>query len=167
MRGVVYLAKIKLRRTWLIVLNGTTWKPDKIFETIIFKTLEKERERQRNKDIRNKAIRHFVKKKKRNQAEDSAETKAFVPSHCWLLETPRTAARQAPLSMGFSRKECLSGFLCPPPGDLPGPGTEPVSLKSPTWQLCSLPLVPSGKPAKETDIIASADCFDMVSRAWC
>ena len=35
------------------------------------------------------------------------------------------------------------------------------------WLACSLPLAPSGKPAKETNIIASADCFDMVSRAWC
>ena len=32
--------------------------------------------------------------------------------------------------MGFSRQECWSGFPCPPPGDLPDPGIEPVSLKS-------------------------------------
>ena len=35
-----------------------------------------------------------------------------------------------PLSMGFSRQEYWSGFPCPPPGDLPDPGTEPTSLVS-------------------------------------
>ena len=43
-----------------------------------------------------------------------------------------TAACQAPLSMGFSRQEHWSGLPCPPPGDLPDPGIEPVSQKSPT-----------------------------------
>ena len=47
-----------------------------------------------------------------------------------LFATPWTAAHQAPLSMGFSRKEHWSGLPCPPPGDLPSPGTEPVSLAS-------------------------------------
>ena len=32
--------------------------------------------------------------------------------------------------MGFSRQEYWSGLPCPPPGDLPDPGIEPVSLKS-------------------------------------
>ena len=47
-----------------------------------------------------------------------------------LLATVWTGARQAPLSMGFSRQEYWSGLLCPPPGDLPNPGTEPASLMS-------------------------------------
>ena len=34
--------------------------------------------------------------------------------------------------MGFSRQEYWSGLPCPPPGDLPEPGTEHTSLKSPT-----------------------------------
>ena len=38
-----------------------------------------------------------------------------------------TVAVQAPLSKGFSRQE-WSGLLCPPPGNLPDPGTEPISL---------------------------------------
>ena len=38
-----------------------------------------------------------------------------------------TVSRQAPLSMGFSRWEYWSGLPCPPPGDLPKPGTEPRS----------------------------------------
>ena len=32
--------------------------------------------------------------------------------------------------MGFSRQEYWSGFPCPPPGDLPDPGIEPMSLMS-------------------------------------
>ena len=43
-----------------------------------------------------------------------------------------TVARRDPLSMGFSRQEYWSGLLCPPPGDLPDPGIEPVSLMSPS-----------------------------------
>ena len=42
--------------------------------------------------------------------------------------TPWTVARQAPLSMGFSRLEYWSGLPFPSPGDLPDPGTEPGSL---------------------------------------
>ena len=42
-----------------------------------------------------------------------------------------TVAHGAPLSMGFSRQEYWSGLPCPPPGDLPDPGTEPKSLMSP------------------------------------
>ena len=42
-----------------------------------------------------------------------------------------TITHQAPLSMGFSRQEYWSGLLCPSPGDLPNPGIEPASLKSP------------------------------------
>ena len=38
---------------------------------------------------------------------------------------------QAPLSMGFSRQEYLSGLPCPPPGDLPDPENKPASLMSP------------------------------------
>ena len=41
--------------------------------------------------------------------------------------TPGTVACQAPPSMGFSRQEYWSGLPFPPPGDLPDPGTEPVS----------------------------------------
>ena len=44
------------------------------------------------------------------------------------LCNPMTAACQASLYMGFSRQEYWSGSPCPPPGDLPNPGIEPVSL---------------------------------------
>ena len=35
-----------------------------------------------------------------------------------------TVARQAPLSMGFSRQEYWNGLPFPPPGDLPNPQIE-------------------------------------------
>ena len=44
-----------------------------------------------------------------------------------LFATPWTVARQAPLSMGFSRQEYWGGLPSPPPGDLPNPGIDPVS----------------------------------------
>ena len=48
-----------------------------------------------------------------------------------LIVTLQTIVCQAPLSMGFSRKEYWSGLPCLHPGDLPDPGIEPVSLMSP------------------------------------
>ena len=55
---------------------------------------------------------------------------ALSLTRVWLFETPWAVPRQAPLSMGFSRQECWSGLPCPPPGDLPDPGIEPVSPES-------------------------------------
>ena len=55
----------------------------------------------------------------------------YVLSHIscvWLFATLWIVTLQAPLSMGLSRQGNWSGFSCPPPGDLPNPGTEPVSL---------------------------------------
>ena len=53
-------------------------------------------------------------------------------SHVQLFATLCTVTHQAPLFMGFSRQKYWSGLPCPPPGDLPDPGIEPVSLTSPT-----------------------------------
>ena len=47
-----------------------------------------------------------------------------------IFVTPWTAVCQAPLSLGFSRQEYLSGLPCPPPGDLPNSGIKP-SIMSP------------------------------------
>ena len=52
----------------------------------------------------------------------------LVAKSCPTLASPWTAARQAPLSMGFSRQEYWSGLPFPSPGDLPNPGIEPGSL---------------------------------------
>ena len=57
-----------------------------------------------------------------------------------------TVTRWAPLSMGFPRQEYWSGLPCPPPGDLPVPGTELASFPSPALQAASLPTEPPGKP---------------------
>ena len=46
-------------------------------------------------------------------------------SHIRPFMTPWTVARQAPLSMGFSRQEYWSELPFSSPGDLPNPGIEP------------------------------------------
>ena len=48
-------------------------------------------------------------------------------SRVQLFVTPWIVARQAPLSMGFSRHEYWSGLPFSSPGDLPDPGIEPGS----------------------------------------
>ena len=68
----------------------------------------------------------------------------FYEAHCKILAcmlshfscvppfvTPWTAAHQALLSMEFSRQEYWNGLPWPPPGNLPNPGIEHVSLMSP------------------------------------
>ena len=73
---------------------------------------------------------------------------------CMLSHFSRTlcnamVACQAPLSMGFSRQEYWSGLPYSPPGDIPNPGTEPMSLTSTTlagvlfstsaiWEACAV-----------------------------
>ena len=52
-----------------------------------------------------------------------------VLSRVQLFATPWIAARQAPLSVGFPRREYSSGLPFPTP-DLPNPGIEPTSLAS-------------------------------------
>ena len=61
-------------------------------------------------------------------------------SHLSLVWLFVTLAFQAPLSVGFSRKEYWSGLSHPPPGDLPDPGTETTSPASPSLQADFLPL---------------------------
>ena len=56
---------------------------------------------------------------------------AKLLSRVRLFVTLRTAAHQAPLSMGLSRQEYWSELPYPPPGDLPDPGIEPTYLKAP------------------------------------
>ena len=58
--------------------------------------------------------------------------------------TPWAVAHQAHLSMGFLRQEHWSGLPFPFPGDLPNPGTEPMS---PALASGFFTTEPSGKPA--------------------
>ena len=73
-------------------------------------------------------------------------------SRVQLFATAWTVALQAPLSIGFSRQEHWRGLPFPSPGDLPDPGTEPMS---PALQEESLPAKPPGKPVVE--------CFQITS----
>ena len=52
---------------------------------------------------------------------------ACMLNHVQLFAAVWMRARQAPLSMGFSRQEYWSGLPFPSPGDLPNPGIEPAS----------------------------------------
>ena len=72
---------------------------------------------------------------------------ACAPTHTAASNsaTPWTAARKAPLSMGFSRLEYWSELPFPPLGDLPGPGIKSGSLRLLRWQ-GSLPPRHQGGP---------------------
>ena len=68
---------------------------------------------------------------------------ACLFSRVHLSVTPWTVARQAPLSVGFSRQGYWSGLPFPPPGDLPTLGIKPAS---PALQVDSLSAELLGKP---------------------
>ena len=67
-------------------------------------------------------------------------------SHVRLFATPWTVDDQA-LSMGILQARYWSGLPCPRPGDLPHPGTEPVSPVAPAMQGDSSLLRYWGNPA--------------------
>ena len=67
------------------------------------------------------------------------------PSYPTLCD-PMDVTHHTPLSMGFSRQDYGSGLPCPPPGDLPDSGMEPVSLVLPALQAVSLLLNHWGSP---------------------
>ena len=73
-----------------------------------------------------------------------SERKGWLFSHVRLLAIPWTVARQAPLSMGFSRQECWSAISFSREMNLSNPGIKP---KSPALQVNSLPSEPPGKPS--------------------
>ena len=77
----------------------------------------------------------------REQVEKKAAIFVIIESQ--LKCTKLTVARQAPLSMEFSRQEYWSELPFPSPGDLPHPGTE---HGSPALQADSLLSEPPGKP---------------------
>ena len=71
-----------------------------------------------------------------------------MPGGIRLFAAPWTVARQAPLSMAFSRQEYRSQWPFPPPGDLPDLGFEPVS---PALAGGFLTTEPPGKPRLESE----------------
>ena len=58
-------------------------------------------------------------------------------------------AHQAPLSMGFSRQEHCSEVPFPPPGDLPNPGIELVSLALGGRFFAGNPINTNGVPTRD------------------
>ena len=64
-------------------------------------------------------------------------------NHILLFATLWITARQTPLSVGSSKQEYWCGLPRPPPGHLPHPGIEPLSLTSLLhWQVGSFPQLP-------------------------
>ena len=88
-------------------------------------------------------------KTRKSKAEGRTVVVAVVQllSHVCFFATPWTVARQAPLSMGFSRREYRSGVPFPHPGDLPNAG---IALASPVSSCIGrrilLPLSHLGSP---------------------
>ena len=73
-----------------------------------------------------------------------------------LSATPWTVARQAPLSMGFSRQKHWTGLPFPSPGDLPDPGIKPGF---PALQADSLSFEPPGNQPPGNSISVSGTLF--------
>ena len=65
-----------------------------------------------------------------------------VFSSVQLFATTWAVAHQALQSMAFPRQEYRSVLPFPAPGDLPNPGTGPMSHGLLHWQMESLPLAP-------------------------
>ena len=89
----------------------------------------------------------------------------MVVSCVRLFVTPWTIARQAPLSMEFSRREYWSGLPFPSPGDLLDPGME---FRSPALQADSLPIpllllvTPAGATSLPLGYTGSAKAVSLV-----
>ena len=73
--------------------------------------------------------------------------------------TPWTKAHQAPLSMGFSRKEHWRGLPSPLPGDLLDPGVELMSPTAPALADGFLSLSHPGSPEQTYYYISKISIF--------
>ena len=76
-------------------------------------------------------LSHRQKYRSKEQDGKNRSKLTHAKSCLTLFVTLWTVASKVPLSMGSSRQEYWIGLLCPPPQDLPNPGTEPTSLRSP------------------------------------
>ena len=74
-------------------------------------------------------------------------------SPVWLFETPWTIARQAPLSMGFSRQESWRSCHALLQRIFQTQGMNSSLLGLLLWKAGSLPLVPPGKPTQSIQCI--------------
>ena len=84
----------------------------------------------------------------------------------WLFVTLSTIACQASMSMKFSRQEYWSELPWPPPGDLPNPGTEPVSPVAPALQVDSLLLSHQGRPYMTFSSVQSLSRVRLFVTPW-
>ena len=73
-------------------------------------------------------------------------TSCSVTQSCLTLCEPPDCRPPGSLFMGFPRQEYLSGLPFPPPGDLPGQGSNLLLLHLLHWQVDSLPLCRLGRP---------------------
>ena len=87
----------------------------------------------------------------------NSEVKVLVTQLCMILCDPWTVARQAPLSMRFSRQEHWSSLPFPSPRDHPKP-------RSPALQADSLPSEPQGKPIMENSPSKFSWKFQLIER---
>ena len=88
-------------------------------------------------------MRMFVLKKELEKSESISRPLMSDSATSW------TIARQAPLSMEFSRQEYWIGLPFPSPGNLPNPGIEP---RYPALQADSLLSEPQGIMKKELNV---------------
>ena len=82
--------------------------------------------------------------------------------HVWHFATVWTVARQALLSMRFSRQEYWSGLTCPPPGDLPNPG---IARASPGSLALAGGFFTTESPGKPADY--SGNLYFISSQMFC
>ena len=90
-------------------------------------------------------------KERGNKLENEIKVGPHRPSHFVVVVMsdsgdPMGCSRQASLPMVFPRQENWSRLPFSSPRDLPNPGTEPVSLMFPAFQVNSLPLSHQGSP---------------------
>ena len=77
-------------------------------------------------------------------------------SHVQRFANPMNCSLpDSPLSVELSRQEYWRGLPFPPPGDLPNPGIEPVSLASPALEGGFFTTVPPAKPIHLLGILYS------------
>ena len=97
-------------------------------------------------------------------------TVAVVHLYVVSFVTPWTVARQAPLSLEFTRQEYWSGFPFPSPGDHPDIGIKP---SSPALQVDYSPLCPQGSPypyysaITQNELLVDAQQFRWTFREFC
>ena len=83
-----------------------------------------------------------------------------------LMSVQKSVARQALLSLEFSRQEYWSGLAFPPPGIFPTQGLNPYLLCSLHRRADSLPLVPLGKTTPPCEAQLPREPWTKVRRRW-